>query len=129
MFSGGDGLEWRFNDETPIYIQIMEQIRTMIATGEMAEGDKIPPVRELAISAGVNPNTMQKALAELEREGLLRSERTSGRFVSGQNGEGSRLQEDLMHKYMDIFTDNMQKLGIKPEEAAKLYGDYVKLKK
>ena len=64
-------MKWEFNDDTPIYLQIMEHIKTEIASGGLKAGDKIPPVRELAMEAGVNPNTMQKALSELEREGLL----------------------------------------------------------
>ena len=75
-------MEWRFSNEAPIYQQIMEQIKAMIATGVLTSGDKLPSVRELAVEAGVNPNTMQKALSELEREGLLCSKRTSGRFVT-----------------------------------------------
>ena len=73
---------WKFNDEQPIYQQIISQIKERIVAGEWKAGSKLKSVRELALEAGVNPNTMQKALAELEREGLVYSQRTAGRFVS-----------------------------------------------
>lgn len=118
-------MEWKFNTETPIYLQIMEQIKTQIAAGELKAGQKIPPVRELAIEAGVNPNTMQKALSELEREGLLYSERTSGRFVSDTKGRTKNMQQELAKQYMDSFTESMSKLGYEPKDAAKVYAEYV----
>ena len=64
-------MDWKFNNDSPVYQQIIEQIKAMLATGALKAGDKIPSVRELAIEAEVNPNTMQKALSELERDGLL----------------------------------------------------------
>ena len=70
-------MKWKFDENTPIYLQIVEQIKAQIATGQLKAGDKLPAVRELAVEAGVNPNTMQKALSQLEREGLLYSVRTS----------------------------------------------------
>ncbi len=118
-------MEWKFNTETPIYLQIMEQIKTQIAAGELKAGQKIPAVRELAIEAGVNPNTMQKALSELEREGLLYSERTSGRFVSDIKERTKNMQQELAKQYMDSFTESMSKLGYEPKDAAKVYAEYV----
>lgn len=118
-------MEWKFNTETPIYLQIMEQIKAGIAAGELKPGQKIPAVRELAIEAGVNPNTMQKALSELEREGLLYSERTAGRFVSESKEKTESIQEELCRQYMDAFTANMAKLGYSSTEAAKLYSEYI----
>ena len=70
------------NQNQPIYMQIMDKIRTAIVSGELQSGQKMAPVRELAEEFGVNPNTMQRALSELEREGLMNTERTSGRFVT-----------------------------------------------
>ncbi len=118
-------MEWRFNADTPIYLQIMEQIKTQIAIGELKPGQKMPAVRELAVEAGVNPNTMQKALSELEREGLLYSERTSGRFVSENIKQTTTMQQELAKQYMEGFTDNMGKLGYSPQKAAQLYSEYV----
>lgn len=118
-------MEWTFHDEAPIYLQIMEQIKRQIATGLLNPGDKIPAVRELAIEAGVNPNTMQKALSELEREGLLYSQRTSGRFVSDNREDTRNLQQELVVQYMQTFMMNMTKMGYSPKQSAESYMEYV----
>ena len=118
-------MEWTFNEETPIYLQIVEQIKAQIATGRLKAGDKIPSVRELAVDAGVNPNTMQKALTELERMGLLYSARTSGRFVADDKQRTDSVHEELVEQYMRTFTENMSKVGYSPKEAEKLYSKYV----
>ena len=68
-------MAWKFNNESPIYLQIVDAIKMQIAQGILKPGDQVPAVRELAVTAGVNPNTMQKALSELEREGVLYSQR------------------------------------------------------
>ena len=96
-------MKWEFNDDTPIYLQIMEHFKTEIASGGLKAGDKIPPVRELALEAGVNPNTMQKALSELEREGLLESQRTSGRFVAEAAISPEKLKNNLADGLMEDF--------------------------
>ena len=71
-----------YDNNQPIYLQIMDRVRRKIVSGEWRAGDRVPPVRDLALEFGVNPNTMQRSLAELERDGLLFSERTSGRYVT-----------------------------------------------
>ena len=73
-------MKWIFKDGIPIYSQIVEQMKLHIASGAYKMGDKLPSVRDLAVEAGVNPNTMQRAFAELERDGLLHSERTRGKY-------------------------------------------------
>lgn len=118
-------MEWRFNEEMPIYQQIVEQMKTQIAIGRLKPGDKIPAVRELAVEAGVNPNTMQKALQELEREGLLYSARTSGRFVADNQQSAKSIHTELVEQYMRAFTDSMARVGYSPTEAAKMYKEYV----
>ena len=75
-------MAWNLNSDRPIYAQILEVIQLRIIAGQYKSGDKIPSVRELAAEAGVNPNTMQKALSELERSGLVMAQRTSGRIVT-----------------------------------------------
>ena len=75
-------LQWKFNGNRPVYIQIMEHIRNAILVGKLPPGGRVPPVRELASQAQVNPNTMQRALLDLEREGLLISQGALGRFVT-----------------------------------------------
>lgn len=121
---GGNPLDWKFNNDSPIYQQIMEQIKAMIATGILKAGDKLPSVRELAIEAEVNPNTMQKALSELEREGLLCSKRTSGRFVSDNPANARHLQEEMMMDFVKTFIENMKKLGYSLEDCLKLIEKY-----
>lgn len=113
-------MEWKFSDDAPIYQQIMDGIKQRIATGDWVPGQKLPSVRELAVEAGVNPNTMQKALAELEREGLLYAKRTAGRFVAEQKGITKGLQEELMEKYVEEFLANMRRLGYSLEDTVAL---------
>lgn len=118
-------MEWKFTDDIPIYQQIMDIIKQQIACGELAVGEKLPSVRDMALAAGVNPNTMQKALAELEREGLLYSKRTAGRFVAEQPEIKKGVQEELMMEYIEAFLSNMKKLGYSVEEVLELIQNYV----
>ena len=108
-------MAWKFNNESPIYLQIVEIIKTQIAQGVLKPGDQVPAVRELAVTAGVNPNTMQKALAELEREGVLYSQRTAGRFVADRVAGGG-LREELSKKHIQTYVDNMRSLGYADSE-------------
>lgn len=117
-------MEWRFTDDIPIYQQIMDMIKQQIASGELIAGQKLPSVRDMALEAGVNPNTMQKALAELEREGLLYSQRTAGRFVAEQQEIKKGLQEELMMGYIETFLSNMEKLGYTVDEVIELLRKY-----
>lgn len=119
-------MEWKFTDDIPIYQQIMDIIKQQIASGELAAGEKLPSVREMAVVAGVNPNTMQKALAELEREGLLYSKRTAGRFVAEQKEIKKGLQEELMMGYVETFINNMKKLGYTVDEVVEIIRKYEK---
>ena len=75
-------MAWTLDSDRPIFLQIVERIQTDIVSGRYQPGDKLPSVRDLAAEASVNPNTMQKAFAELERTGLVYSRRTSGRFIT-----------------------------------------------
>ena len=75
-------MSWTLDNDRPIYLQLMERIQRDIIAGVYQPGDKLPSVRDLALEAAVNPNTMQKALSELERSGLVYSQRTSGRFIT-----------------------------------------------
>ena len=113
-------MEWKFTDDAPIYQQIMNIMKQQIACGELTPGQKLSSVREMALEAGVNSNTMQKAMAELEREGLLYSQRTAGRFVAGQEEIREGLKKELMMEYVEEFLDKMKKLGISVEEVIAL---------
>lgn len=109
-------MEWNFKNGVPIYTQIIDEMTMRIASSSYAPGDKLPSVRDLAMDAGVNPNTMQRALAELERRGLVYSERTSGRFVTDNEEVLRSLHEDLARKYFDEFADKLRKIGMTPAE-------------
>ena len=109
-------MEWNFKNGVPIYTQIIDEMTMRIASSSYAPGDKLPSVRDLAMDAGVNPNTMQRALAELERRGLVYSERTSGRFVTDNEEVLRSLHEDLARKYFDEFADKLSKIGMTPAE-------------
>ena len=79
-------MEFQFDNERPIYIQLVQQLRIAVVSGAFLPGSRLPSVRELALTAKVNPNTMQKALTELEGEGLVFTERTNGKFVTTDSG-------------------------------------------
>jgi len=104
------------NENLPIYMQIMEKIRAAIVSGELAAGQKVASVRELAEEFGVNPNTMQRALSELEREGLLISERTSGRFVTKDMEIINRVRREAAEKIVREFFQKMRSLGYTKEQ-------------
>lgn len=119
-------MEWKFTDDIPIYQQIKDIIKQQIANGELKAGEKLPSVRDIALAAGVNPNTVQKALVELEREGLLYSKRTAGRFVAEQKDIKKGLQEELMMEYIESFLKNMKNLGFAVEEVIEMIRKYEK---
>ena len=88
-------MQWQLRGDRPIYQQLMEQLTEQIVSGQLGAGDKVPPVRELAAEAGVNPNTMQRALADLEREGLMYTNRTSGRYVTEDREMIAKIREQI----------------------------------
>ena len=75
-------MEWKLSDDRPIWLQLSQQLARRILVGAYPPGSRLPSVRELAAEAGVNPNTMQRALAQLEQDGLARADRTAGRLVT-----------------------------------------------
>ena len=87
-------MPWELDSKRSIYGQIIERIQNRIVTGAYPPGGKLPSVRDLAEEAGVNPNTMQRALSELERTGVIYSQRTSGRFVTEDESMITQLKED-----------------------------------
>ncbi len=119
-------MNWEFNDDMPIYLQIIDIIKAKIASGELKPKEKLKSVRELALEAGVNPNTMQKAMTELERQGIVYSQRTSGRFISEGGEVMSNLKKELQQQYIEQFVENMKKLGIEPNETLNYLNDYLK---
>ena len=111
-------MPWDLDSDRPIFQQIMDKIQTDILSGKYAPGDKLPSVRELAMMAAVNPNTMQKALAELERIGLVYTQRTSGRFITEDAGMIERLKERKAKELIDGFLEGMQRIGYSRQDAA-----------
>lgn len=100
-----------FRPDIPIYVQIIDSIKMRIATHRWAAGDKIPSVRDLAMEFGVNPNTMQRSLGELERLGLLYTERTAGRFVTNDAGRIAAMREEMAMENVADFLKKMSELG------------------
>lgn len=113
-------MPWNLDSDRPIFIQIIEKIQMDIISGIYSPGDKLPSVRELAAEASVNPNTMQKALSELERTGLVYSQRTSGRFITEDTKMIDKLKAELAKEIISQFLENMQKLGFQKDEAISL---------
>ena len=88
-------MQWQLRGDRPIYQQLVEILTEQIVSGQLAAGDKVPAVRELAAQAGVNPNTMQRALADMEREGLMYTNRTSGRYVTEDKEMIEKIREQI----------------------------------
>lgn len=88
-------MAWEFKDDRPIYTQLLEQIQRMIISGKYKPGDRLPTVRDLAAEAAVNPNTVQRALTELERIGLVYSQRTSGRMITDDESKIAEIKEKM----------------------------------
>lgn len=104
-------MEWTFRGDTPIYAQLYEQLTLAIVSGAFPPGGRLPAVRELAVDAGVNPNTVQRALSELERDGLVYSQRTSGRFVTEDAERIEQERHKLAEERARGFLDAMERLG------------------
>lgn len=119
-------MQWKLSDDRPIYVQLMETITAAIASGTLAADSRLPSVREMAAQAGVNPNTMQRALAELEREGLLYSQRTAGRFVTDQSDRITQKRKELAMQQIRIFLSSMKEMGYTSEQTLNLIQQAVK---
>lgn len=109
-------MAWTLDSDRPIYAQILERIQMQIVSGVYQPGDKLPSVRELAMQAGVNPNTMQKALSELERSGLIITQRTSGRNVTEDMDMIKETRRQLAGERIQDFLKKMQELGFERED-------------
>ena len=109
-------MQWKFDGNAPIYTQLVDQMKLGIVSGEWIPGQRIPAVRELAVDAGVNPNTMQRALQELERQGLVFSQRTSGRFVTEDREMIEDAKRTLANRHISAFIRQMQALGYTRQE-------------
>lgn len=109
-------MQWQFSNDAPIYTQLIHQVKVGIVTGAFPPGERLPSVRDLATEAGVNPNTMQRALAELERDGLVYSQRTAGRFVTEDNTMINTAKRSLAQRHVKTFLEAMLQLGFQKDE-------------
>ena len=113
-------MKWYFSDSAPIYAQLIRQIKVGIVSGGFPPGERLPSVRDLAMAARVNPNTMQRALSELERDGLVYSQRTAGRFVTEDRTLIDEARRTLAEDHIQSFLTAMERLGFGREEALTL---------
>lgn len=119
-------MAWNLNSDRPIFLQIVERIQMDIIAGVYQPGDKLPSVREFASDAAVNPNTMQKALSELERVGLVYAKRTSGRFITEDIAMIQELKSSIAKDKISDFIALMQKLGFENDEILSLMKETMK---
>lgn len=113
-------MAWDLDADRPIYAQLVERIQMQIVSGQYPAGGKLPSVRELAAVAAVNPNTMQKAFAELERSGLIITQRTNGRTVTEDQQKIRDIKEALAQEHVNNFFTKMKELGYTEQEAIEL---------
>lgn len=113
-------MSWKLDSNLPIYTQIVGHIQLQIVAGRYQPGDRLPSVRDLAAEAAVNPNTMQKALTELERSGLVHSQRTSGRFITEDTTMIESMKEKLATDRIRDFLDAMSQMGFQKKEILNL---------
>lgn len=113
-------MAWSLSAERSVYLQLIDILKQKILSGEYKPGERLPSVRELAADAEVNPNTMQRALTELERIGFLHTQRTNGRFVSEDAARLSELRRDSLAARAREFLEDMKKSGLSAEESIEL---------
>ena len=112
-------MNFNFDNERPIYIQLVEKLRISIVSGTYQAGSRLPSVRELALTAKVNPNTMQKALIELEEDKLIYTERTNGKFVTADKKLIEKVRCELAKEIVKKYLMDMNSIGITFENSMK----------
>ena len=110
-------MAYDFNDTSPIYLQLIQVFCEKLIARQWKAGEKIPPVRELAVEYGVNPNTVQRALTQMEQEGLLYTQRTSGRYITEDEEYIRRVRDNIADDYIGEFINKMLALGLNKEES------------
>lgn len=116
-------MAWKLDSDRPIYLQLVERIQVMIVSGMYEPGAKLPSVRDYAAEAAVNPNTMQKAFAELERSGLIITQRTNGRTVTDDVALIKQIRNQLAREQAATFMQRMEELGVSKEELAEILNE------
>lgn len=118
-------MDWKFIDGIPIYSQIVDELTVRIARHDYLPGQKLPSVRDIAAQACVNPNTVQRALAELERSGLVRTERTNGRFVTDDEKVLKEIYKSLSSAYINEMIEKLRNIGMNDTEIVEAVSSYV----
>lgn len=113
-------MPWEFDNSKPIYVQLVEMLQFKIISGELSIGEKLSSVRDLAEEAGVNPNTMQRALAELERQELVYAQRMSGRFATEDTAHIEEIRSEYALNKIKELTSALLQLGYKQDELLEL---------
>lgn len=112
-------MDYIFDNDRPIYIQLVEKLKIEIISGKLKSGERLPSIRELALIVRVNPNTLQKALGELENIGLIYTERTNGKFVTNDEALIEKIKKELAQEKVTNYLNDMKNIGITFEEAIK----------
>jgi DNA-binding transcriptional regulator YhcF (GntR family) len=109
-------MDWNFENDRPIYIQLVEKLKLAIVAGEYPAGERLPSVRDLAMEIKANPNTVQRALVDLEQTGLIYTQRTNGKFVTEDKELVQKIREELAKQAFNKFQENMKQLGFGEDE-------------
>lgn len=110
-------MAWSFHSDKAVYLQIAERIKKAVLSGAYAPGEQLPSVRQLALEAAVNPNTVQHAFAQLESEGIILSRGTQGRFVTEDADTVEACRNAMAQQYAAAFLKDLQQLGVSREQA------------
>ena len=116
-------MKFNFDNNLPIYIQLVEGLKKNIISGIIPPGSRLPSVRDLASMTKVNPNTMQKALTALEEIKLIYTERTNGKFVTNDKKLLDKFKEKYAHELLEEYFVNMQSIGFTKDETIKYIND------
>lgn len=119
-------MSWKFDEKSPIYTQIAQHLKLQIIGQQIKCGEKLPAVRELAEKIGVNPNTIQRAFSELEKEGIVYTSSTSGRFVTEDRHLIQTKQHDIAQSEVELFVHRMEQLGFQHNEITAILEKYMK---
>lgn len=117
-------MAWELKSDRPIYTQLLEELKRRIVAGIYQPGEKLLPVRELAQEAKVNPNTMQKALSELERQNLVYAVRTTGRYITEDTALIEKTKEEFAASHVAVYYGEMKALGFDREDMIRLLSEY-----
>ena len=119
-------MAWKFDSDRPIYTQLLEQIKLGIVSNQYLPGDKLPSVRDFAFIAGVNPNTMQRALSQLEQQGIIFTNRTEGKYITTDTNLITQMRESIAKEQVHTFCEKMRKLNYSTSEILSLLSDVLK---